>query len=117
MTLRSFGALSVLTLTIAATCGCGSSKKSTDDGTTTTGTTYTWATDIAPIVKSTCSASGCHGTANPGSTVFENSESAFVAKKADIKTRLNLGKSDPQYMPQNGTISDADRTKIITFLK
>jgi hypothetical protein len=99
-----------------AAFGCGAS--SNDKGTSTngSGTTLTWAADISPIVDAKCSASGCHGKTGANSTVYQNSETAFVASKANTVKRLNLASTDSLYMPQGTEISTADKNKLLDFL-
>lgn len=93
---------------------CGKDDKN-DKEATSTGTTYTFATDIAPLVKGSCALSGCHGKTATGPSpakVYEDNETNFKADKAKIIERLG-----DNTMPQApGTIAAADEKKLTDFL-
>lgn len=91
---------------------CSSDKK---EETTTTPTTVSF-TDVAPIIKANCSASGCHGKAGASSTIYEENEANFKKDKATIVTRINLEKGANLFMPVGGNaLSDADKKKISDY--
>lgn len=103
-------------LTILMLNCCGSSSKSTTTTPAPT-TTLSFSTDIAPIIKTSCSASGCHGVTGAGSKIYENNEATFKAQKADAIRRMGLKSSEADFMPRSpSTISSADKDKIINYL-
>ncbi len=99
---------------LALLSACGSSDK--DENTSTATGTLTWTSDVAPVVKTNCAASGCHGTAGATSIIFENNEANFKSYKAENIRRLNLKSTDGDFMPQGGTITAADKKVLVDFL-
>jgi hypothetical protein len=94
---------------------CGSDKE--DDKDYSSGGRYTWDKDIAPIVKSDCSSSGCHGKVGPLSTVYEDDENSFEAAKTAVIARLSLEESDSGFMPKGATsYASEKKDKLISFL-
>lgn len=94
---------------------CGSNKD--DDKDSGSGTKYTWASDIAPIVAADCSAVGCHGTASPLSTVYESNETNFMAAKTLVINRLSKKPGTDGFMPKGVASYDTSRMqKMIDFL-
>ncbi len=113
VTLRPGLAVSVAGLLFTVVAACGSDKKADN---TSTAKKLDFTTDINPIIIASCTgASGCHGTASKESGVYQGNEANF--KKADVKTRLGLPKTDPIYMPKGSTsFADADKQKMLDFL-
>ena len=94
---------------------CGSDSK--DEKDTSSGTTYTWAADISPIIVSDCATSGCHGSTNPKSIVYQDNEANFKAAKTQVLARLALSPEKPGFMPEGQKSFDTTKKqKIFDFL-
>jgi hypothetical protein len=104
-----------LLITAVFVTACGTDKD--DDKDYSSGEKYSWETDIAAIVVSDCSSSGCHGTTLPRSTVYENDAAALKAAKTEVIARLSLDVSNVSYMPKDSkTFSAEKKEKLIGFL-
>lgn len=94
---------------------CGTDQD--DDKDYSSGDKYSWETGISAIVVSDCSASGCHGTTSPKSTVYENDPAALKTAKTEVIARLSLDVSNDGYMPKGSkTFSAEKKEKLIGFL-
>lgn len=113
--LQKFGLSAAVVSVLALGFACGSD--SDDDKDSSTVTTLTWDKDIAPIVAKDCTGSGCHGSANPGSTVYEDNEKNFKDAKTQVVARLNLAVGSAGFMPQGVASYEAARKqKLIDFV-
>ena len=107
--------MAVVMIAAVFTFACGSDK--TDDKDYSTGERYTWEADIAAIVATDCSNSGCHGTIGPLSTVYQNNEANFRAAKTDVIARLTLDAENSSFMPKGMASFPAEKKeKLIGFL-
>lgn len=105
--------VSVTSAGILFSCGSGND----DDKDSGSGTQFTWEKDIASMVATDCSAAGCHGTAIPGSTVFQDNEANFLAAKTLVINRLSKKPGTGGYMPQGiSNYDSAKMQKMIDFL-
>lgn len=98
-----------------AGCGVNDNAKKGDTGTPQ----LSFATDVAPIIKSNCSDDGCHGKTGAQGVVYEDNEANYLASQnAPISTSKRLAKAfdDPDYMPRGKTLTAADKLKLLDFL-
>jgi hypothetical protein len=111
----SLSVVLVIFATAAFMSACGSNQD--DDKDYSSGDKYSWESDIAPIVVSDCSSSGCHGTTLPGSAVYQNNEAALKSAKTEVIARLSLDVNNLGYMPKGSkTFSPEKKEKLIGFL-
>ncbi len=105
----------ILTLAaVAVAVGCGS-KDDADKGDSTTATIK--FSDVAPIIKESCTGSGCHGTTGAASKIYEDNEANFKESAALTKSRMALAATDASFMPRTPkTISAANKQKLLDFL-
>ena len=92
---------------------CGSEE---DDKNTSTGTTYTFTSDIVPILERSCAFNNeCHGD-NGSQVRYTSNKATFDA--SDTVTRINLATSDTLYMPYLGkrTLDSTDKTILEAYL-
>jgi hypothetical protein len=77
-----------------------------------TGSAKSFATDINPIIQISCATnSGCHGSGShngPGELV---TYTEVFNSRSDIRTAVLTG-----VMPQNGTLTTAQKTSIICWI-
>lgn len=101
---------------VGVASACGSDSKKTTP--TTTAKTYTFATDVAPLVKTYCADSKCHGKTNTGAgaTVYEDNETNFKAEKASIKAYMDLPSGSSNFMPRDKTIPAEKKQIIFDYL-
>jgi hypothetical protein len=116
--MKPFSTYLIITSFLGATAvmvACGTDQD--DDKDYSSGEKYSWEKDIAAIVVSDCSASGCHGTTSPKSTVYENNETALKTAKTEVIARLSLDLDNIGYMPKGSkTFSAENKEKLIGFL-
>lgn len=107
---------SALAAILIVLSGCGSSD---DDSSTdsATSTTYTFATDIAPIIASSCASNGvCHGDNSAGNTIYVGNKAALVAMKTEVINRINGTGAVMPPDTSDVTLSSADKQKIQDYL-
>ena len=105
---------SIMTAAVFA-AACGSDED--DDKDYSTGERYSWETEIAAIIASDCSSSGCHGVAMPLAAVYENNETNYKAAKTEVIARLSLDVNHVSDMPKGSkTFSAEKKEKLIGFL-
>lgn len=113
--LKKFGLAAAVLSALALGFACGSDSE--DDKDSSTVTTLTWEKDIAAIVAKDCTGSGCHGTTNPGSAVYEDNEKNFKDARTQVVARLNLAPGSNGFMPQGvAKYDDAAKKKLIDFV-
>lgn len=71
-----------------------------------------YAADVSPIVSTTCATNaGCHGTGSSNGPGPLTTYSQIFAARAQIKTVVANGT-----MPQNGTLTTAQKNSIICWI-
>ena len=80
--------------------------------TTDCSTTKSFATDVSPLIQSTCATnSGCHATGSSnGPGALTNYTQVFNARSA-IRTAVGNGS-----MPQNGSLTTTQKNNIICWI-
>src|SRR5437764_10262268 len=78
---------------------------------------FSYSQDIKPIIGSNCSGSTCH---SGGNNNYDFSTYAVLAdriRQGKVEYRLLLAPSDPQHMPMNGTLTDCNLYRVITWIR
>jgi len=89
-----------------------------DEGTppiTCDGQIASYTNHIQPIILANCAVSGCHNGDNGTQrnwTVPDN----LKAKSSEVKRRILLPESHADHMPQGGTLSNEDITRLVCWV-
>lgn len=88
---------------------CGSDNEDDKNPTPDPTPEVSFKNTVKPIIDAGCATSGCHvaGTGRVDFTTYEGVKSAA----AGVKTKINNGS-----MPKTGSITDAQKTSIITWV-
>jgi hypothetical protein len=71
-------------------------------------------TNVKTIMTANCALSGCHAGASPQNGINFSDDCTIVAQKTRIKIRAVDG--NPSIMPPSGSISAADKQKIVDWI-
>jgi|ERR1043165_1483531 hypothetical protein len=95
-----------------AFCALLASSCSKDNGNANCTATKSFASDVSPIIQTTCATnSGCHAAGSVNSGGVLTTYSQIAAKKSDIKSQVQSGA-----MPQTGTLTSAQKDAIICWI-
>jgi predicted CxxxxCH...CXXCH cytochrome family protein len=104
---------------LAFVSSCGSDDKDDDTSTpapTSTATSVSF-TEVNTVLKAKCAGSTCHssGNSNGAKYTYIDNQTVYDAAKSEAKSRIALPTSNVKYMPQGGTLTDAEKATINNY--
>jgi uncharacterized membrane protein len=82
------------------------------DPATCNGTTFSFATDVKPIIDSKCAISGCHGTGSGNGPGALTSYAAISQSKNQISAAVSSG-----IMPKGSSLTSDQKNKILCWIQ